>query len=110
MAAGCVCTECINFGSTTDCLSPLNIKFTESQTTIGVSWDGSINAVTYTVEFKESSSNTWILNPSVTAPTVEDTIVSLTADTNYDIRVHAICASSSCYSLTFTTKTLSLEE
>ena len=108
---GCLCIECINFGSETDCLSPINVVFENiSQTTIEVTWDPSPNAVTYTVEFKESTSNTWLSNPDVNHPIVEDTLISLTADTSYDIRVLATCASSACYSLVQTVETLPLEE
>lgn len=111
MAAGCLCIECINFGSETDCLSPINVVLTPTETTINVTWDGNNNATQYTVELKESNSVTWLSNIPVTAPLEEDILIGLTPDTEYDIRVIALCdVDTSCISLVQTVKTLPLEE
>lgn len=98
---------CATFGDNTACQSPINLTI-ESLTdaTFELSWDAVPAAVSYTVEFKDASSSTWLLNPSVAAPTTTDTVIGLTANTVYDIRVNAICATGSCYSLNIRIKTI----
>jgi hypothetical protein len=101
---------CANFGDDTACQSPINVTVTNlTQTTFSIEWDAVLAAVSYQVEIKEATSPTWLMNPAVTAPTVNDQIIGLTPDTVYDIRVHAICAATTCYSLNFRIKTLPLE-
>lgn len=98
---------CATFDDPTLCESPLNLTITNlTDTSLGISWDTVPAAVTYTVEFKVATDVSWLLQPAITAPTVSDTIVGLTPDTIYDIRVYAACAGGGCYSLNIRIKTL----
>ncbi len=56
------------------------------------SWVGITNAASYEVEYKESTSDTWLNNDDDTSPAEID---SLTNGTEYDVRVRAKAASSS---------------
>ena len=100
---------CITPGST--CLSALNLhSVTITSTTVKVAWDLSSTVDSgYIVEYKESSSPTWLTNPLV-LPTAfpTDTIGALLPGTSYDIRVSTLCTAGSCYSVTIriTTKTI----
>lgn len=91
---------CILPGST--CQSAVNFHSTLISTvTIELAWDAVATATSYTVEYREISAMSWLLNPSVgiTAfPT--DTIGGLLPNTSYYIRVNTICTSGSCYSVT----------
>jgi len=108
---GCIpCNECTNYGEETACLSPLNLAFENLTTTsVSLSWDGSVNVITYNVEFKASNSLTWILLAPVITSVNAVTIIGLTPDTVYDFRINGVCATSSCYSLTVREKTCPLE-
>ena len=100
---------CADFFDPAACQSPLNLTvFNITTTSFNISWDTVLSAVSYVVEFKLASATTWILNPTVVAPTVGDIVIGLTPDTVYDIRVNAICASSTCYSLNIRIKTAAL--
>ena len=97
---------CATFGDTTACQSPINLTIANlTSTTFDISWDTVPSATSYVVEFKDASSSTWLLNPTVTAPVISDTVIGLVANTVYDIRVNAICATGSCYSLNLRIKT-----
>jgi len=98
---------CATFGDDTDCQSPINLTIENLTTsTLDLSWDTVPAATSYSVEYKNASSTTWLLNPAVTAPVINDTIIGLTANTVYDIRVNAICPTGSCYSLNIRIKTI----
>ena len=56
------------------------------------SWVGITNAASYEVEYKQSTSDTWLNNDDDTSPAEID---SLTNGTEYDVRVRAKAASSS---------------
>lgn len=98
---------CTDFIDPTTCESPINLTIANlTDSSFDISWDAVTSAISYTVEFKDAISPTWLLQPSITAPVVSDTIVGLTPETVYDIRVNAICAAGSCYSLNIRIKTL----
>jgi hypothetical protein len=96
---------CILPGST--CLSVLGLMSVDiSSTTVKVKWQPSSTATQYIVEYKPATSFSWLLNPAVplsTNPT--DVIGGLLPNTEYDIRVAAICLSGVCYSVTIRVKT-----
>lgn len=98
--------DCAIFEDDTVCQSPINLTISNlTATTFGISWDTVDIATSYQVEIKLTTSSTWLLNTAVTAPIVADTLVGLTPDTIYDVRVRAICPSDSCYSLNIRIKT-----
>lgn len=87
--------------------SPLDVTITNlTDTSLNVTWGAVTDAVTYVVEHKLTTSLTWLLSPAVTAPIVTDTLVGLDPDSIYDIRIRAVFAASSCYSLNFRFQTL----
>jgi hypothetical protein len=97
---------CSDFFDTTVCQSPLNLMISNLTTsTFVISWDAVAAAVSYSVEYKDANTTAWLIQPAVTAPVVSDTIIGLTPDTVYDVRVNAICASGNCYSLNIRIKT-----
>lgn len=109
---GCICNECTNYGEETACLSVINIEFSNiTAVSFGVTWEPSnSNAVSYVIEYKESTSTTWLILPAIPAPTAEGTVVGLTPDTVYDFRIVTVCTDNrSCYSLTHRLRTLELE-
>lgn len=77
-----------------------------TSSTIQVGWGLSITAINYQVEYKLSTSLSWTLLPLQGPTATSNIITGLLADTNYDVRVNAICALGNCYSITFQTKTL----
>jgi hypothetical protein len=98
---------CTDFIDPATCQSPLNLMIANlTDTSFDISWDAVPAAVSYTVEFKDANSPTWLLQPSVVAPVVSDTVVGLVPETVYDIRVNAICAAGSCYSLNIRIQTM----
>lgn len=97
---------CATFSDITACQSPLNVTLSNiTTTTFVVSWDSVPAALQYSVEYKDANTTTWLIQPAVTAPTLTDTIVGLTPDTVYDVRINAICSAGSCYSLNIRIKT-----
>lgn len=104
---GCICNDCTNYGDESACLSVLNILFDNVTTTsFDIGWDASPNAVNYVVEYKLASDTTWLVLPAIAAPAVTTTVVGLTPDAVYEVRVNAVCSGASCYSLTHVIKTL----
>jgi len=100
---------CVDFFDPTTCQSPLNLTIANLLTTsFDISWDSVPAAMSYTVEYKDASTTTWLLNPSVTAPTLADTVIGLTPDTVYDVRVNVTCVTGTCYSLNIRIKTEAL--
>lgn len=99
--------ECAVFEDDATCQAPINLMVANlTSTSFEISWDPCPTATSYVVEYKEASSPTWLIQPGVPAPTVADTVIGLTPDTIYDIRVNAICPSDNCYSLNIRIKTL----
>lgn len=91
---------CATFGDDTSCQSPINLTISNLLSTgFDISWDTVPYATSYVVEYKHAASMTWLLNPAVTAPTVTDTIIGLSPEEIYDIRISAVCPVGSCYSL-----------
>lgn len=98
---------CAQFQDPLACTSILNLVATNiTTTTLGISFEPIVNAITYRVEYKDTTSLTWLLLTPLVAPTVTASIVGLQPDTVYDIRVYADCGASGCYSLTIRIKTL----
>jgi len=96
---------CITPGSS--CLAVLDLHSTLiGSSSVVLAWSAVSTAINYTVEYKQASALSWILNPTlgpVAFPV--DTIAGLLSNTEYDIRVNAGCAMGSCYSLTIRVKT-----
>ena len=100
---------CATFGDNTTCQSPINLLISNLvQTSFNISWDSVPAAISYSVEYKAATDTAWLINPIVTAPVTTDLIIGLIADTIYDVRVNAICALGTCYSLNIRIKTLPL--
>ena len=96
---------CDTFNDPTACQSAINILIENITTTsFQISWDAVTNATGYSVEFKEATSLVWLIRPTVV--TLTDTLVGLTPNTVYDIRVNTICSGGTCYSLNLRIKTL----
>jgi hypothetical protein len=89
------------------CLSVLGLMSTSIATTvIKVKWQPSTTAIQYILEYKASTSFTWLLNPAVPlSPNPTDTIGGLLPNTEYDIRIATICTFGICYSVTIRVKT-----
>lgn len=84
---------------TSPCQAPVGFYSTTiNSTNISLKWGIVSTATSYQIEYRVTTSGTWLLNPIVTGTT--DTIGSLIANTAYYVRVKAICSSGSCYSLT----------
>lgn len=94
-------SSCAGFGDDTTCQSPINLNVSNITTnSFQIEWDATPLATSYNVEYKDASLTTWTINPSVTAPTTSDTIIGLLPGRIYDVRINAICPSTTCYSLT----------
>lgn len=86
------------------CLSVIGLATTSiTSTTAKLKWLASSTAISYSVEYREITSGTWLINPSTTGLT--DTISGLTPGTEYYVRVNTTCALGTCYSLTIKIKT-----
>lgn len=96
---------CITPGSS--CLAVVDFHSTSIGTsTVALAWSAVTTATGYTVEYKEASALSWMLNPSIGAvANPSDTIAGLLSNTEYDIRVSASCGVGACYSLTLRVKT-----
>jgi len=80
------------FTTLSTCASPSNLSVSNiSSSGATLSWSASTGAVTYSVEYKLSSSSTWNALTGITSTTT--TISSLSAGSNYDWKVQAICTS-----------------
>jgi len=98
---------CADFFDPLACQSPLNLTITNlTDTSFNIGWDAVLAATSYTVEFKDANTTTWLLNPTVLAPTITDLVIGLAPETVYDIRVNAICSAGTCYSLNIRIQTL----
>lgn len=91
---------CILPGAT--CQSTVNFHSTSiSSSTINLAWDAVTVATSYTVEYREISALSWLLNPSVAILAYPvDIVGGLLPSTSYYLRVNTICASGTCYSVT----------
>jgi len=98
---------CASFGDPLSCQSPINLTVSNiTSQSFELAWDSTPLATSYIVEYKDSTSLTWLLNPTVVAPTTNDTIIGLLPERVYDIRVNAICPLGTCYSLNIRIATL----
>lgn len=99
--------SCSSFSDPSLCQSALNITFTNiTSTSFDISWDQVAAATAYAVEFKVATDLTWTSTVPIAPPVGSATIIGLTADTVYDVRVATTCAADTCYSLNFRIKTL----
>jgi len=93
------------------CQSPIGLASTNIYTTsIKLAWDPTPNATTYQVEYKLAAAVTWTLNaPLAQATFPVDTIGGLLPNTEYHVRVRAICGIEpvTCTSVTILVKTKS---
>ncbi len=86
------------------CYSVIGVQSSNiTSSTAVISWSAPVAALSYTIEYRAITSGTWILNSSTTNS--QDTISGLTANTEYLVRVHSICSSGDCFSLTIKIKT-----
>lgn len=86
------------------CQGVVGLKSTSiSAGTINLKWLPVSTAVNYQVEYRATTSATWITNP-VTTNTV-DSIGGLLPNTSYYVRVKTTCGSGNCYSLVLTITT-----
>jgi hypothetical protein len=97
--------NCSVFEDPTFCQSALNVTFTNiTASSFVISWDAVVAATDYQVEFKLVTDLSW--TSTVTIPTTSATIITLAADTIYDVRVKVNCPGDTCYSLNYRIKTL----
>ena len=61
-----------------------------TSTTLTVAWTAQYNITGYILYYKEVSSPTWSLASNPSAGATSETITGLTADTSYNIRLHAV--------------------
>jgi hypothetical protein len=91
------------------CQSPVGLASTAITTsTIKLQWLPTPNATNYVVEFKTAAALSWSVNPTVLQSAYPaDTIGSLLANTEYYIRVRAVCGINpiTCPSVTISVKT-----
>lgn len=89
---------------TAPCQGVVGLKSTLiSSGTINLKWLPVAGAISYQVEYRATTSPTWIVNTAVTGTT--DSIGGLTPNTAYYVRVKTTCSSGNCYSLVLTIKT-----
>lgn len=85
----------INNTSTT-CGIPSGLSATSVATnSAALGWAAVSGALSYNIQYKPSSSSTWL---TVTSTTNSVTINGLTAATSYDFKVQAVCSSAGSYS------------
>lgn len=86
------------------CQSAIGVFFNKiTQTTATLSWQPISGAVGYIVEYRLPTDINWTVNASVTGN--QDTIVGLSPNTVYYVKVMTNCGEQSCSSLTFKIKT-----
>lgn len=96
---------CSDYSSVTACKNTVNVIITNiGANSLSIEWNEVNTAVNYIVEFKLSSSLTWNTLPAVNVTNAS--IVGLTAESIYDIRVIVTCAATTCASLQYRIKTL----
>lgn len=93
---------------TSACQSTFNVYPTDSSaTTLTISWAPNPTAVTYVVEYKTAAAGVWTLLPAQDAADPTQVLISsLTANTEYYIRILSNCSGGSCYSATISVFTL----
>jgi hypothetical protein len=98
---------CSSFGDLLACQSPINLTISNiTSQSFDIAWDPTPLATSYVVEYKDATSGTWLLNPTVKAPTTNDSVIGLLPERVYDIRINAICPAGTCYSLNIRIATL----
>ncbi len=94
---------------TSPCMSVLGLQSVNiTATTASLKWLTVPIATSYQVEYRATTSVTWLLNPVVlNSANPIDLIGVLLPNTSYFVRVRTICGTS-CYSLTILIKTLAV--
>lgn len=98
----------VNFTTNTNggsCNTPTNLAASNiTQTTATISWSAVSGATSYNFQYKLSTSGTW---QQVNVPGTAVNMTGMTANTNYDVRVQAVCSGgNSAFTSTLTFKTL----
>lgn len=89
---------------TSTCQSVLNLVTTAiTNATVNLYWNVSGTAASYQIEYRKTTVPSWTLLPTTTLNT--GAIGGLSPNTNYYIRVNALCTTGSCYSVTLEIKT-----
>jgi hypothetical protein len=107
--ASCGCIRCNNFGSNTDCLSATDLQVGNiTNISVDLMWVNNSQISTgISVEYKDPSSSTWTILPTLASTINNITLTGLTPNTDYDIRINTICGEElPCMSLTIKIKTL----
>lgn len=95
---------CMQDGGT--CRSPLALTpGTVTPVSIPVTWTCPIVPTNFQVEYKLTTSLTWLVNPMVAGTVLTDIVGGLLPNNYYHIRVSALCGASSCYSVTIIVQT-----
>ena len=95
----------VNVTTTSSCGTPTGL--TASSVTLNsviLNWTAISGATSYNLQYKASTSSTWI---TVTSATTSQSISGLTAATAYQYQVQAVCSSAGIYSAVSTFTTLS---
>lgn len=74
-----------------------------TSSTISLAWDAVLGATSYFVEYKLTSSPTWVANPTTTS--LSNVIGGLSPNSDYHVRVNSTCSSGTCNSLVLTITT-----
>ena len=77
---------------TPECVVPTNLAvYGQTQTSANVTWAAGGNETSWKLQYKLASENGWV-NPEITVSTTPNhTITGLTAATEYEVRVKAVC-------------------
>lgn len=96
----------MNFAVNPGCASPNSpcisvVGFhsrTINQTTVIFDWSALVGTVSYQIQYRPVTSNTWLFNPATNNNF--DTIGGLLPNTQYYVKVNTLCGANSCFSLT----------
>jgi hypothetical protein len=92
---------CLPGGSTPVCSTPSGVTSSSiTSSSANISWSSVSSAISYNVNYKLSSSSTWIAT-STSATSIA--LTGLSASTSYDVQVQADCGSSNTSSFSTTT-------
>ncbi|MCS6905503.1 MAG: fibronectin type III domain-containing protein [Bacteroidia bacterium] len=73
-----------------ECAAPDNLRYTNfTLNSVTLNWDPVPTAISYVLQFKEKTSNTW--SSVISTPTINFTFGNLTSSTSYDVRLRAVC-------------------
>lgn len=88
--------NCSVFEDNTLCQSVINVTFTDiTASSFVIGWDPVTSAVDYQVEFKLATDLTWTSTVALT--TTAATIIGLSPNEIYDVRVKTNCPADTCY-------------